>query len=108
MEQWIKTIVGHCKQIIAMVQRNTELLLSMHGLLAKLETLLTSSKVDLPSIVFENVLGIKMLLPFQLCDTWKVSIAFRYASEYPLVRTPSTKYVHFCPGFHQITQSNVR
>ncbi|KAG6355630.1 hypothetical protein INS49_003592 [Diaporthe citri] len=71
MEQWIKTIVEHCKQIIAMVQRNTQLLLSMHGLLAKLETLLAGSRVDLPSIVFENVLGIRTLLPFQLCDTWE-------------------------------------
>lgn len=76
MEKWIKTIVEHCKHIIDMVQRNTELLLSMHSLLAKLETLL-SSRVDLPSIVFENVLGIRMLLPFQLCDTWEVSGAAR-------------------------------
>lgn len=107
MEQWIKTIVEHCKEIIAMVQRNTELLLSMHGLLAKLETLLAGSRVDLPSIVFENVLGIRMLLPFQLCDTWEVSGVIRYACEYPLFRTPSTKYIHFYLGFHQTTRSHV-
>lgn len=82
MEQWIRTIIEHCKQIIAMVQRNTELLLSIHGLLAKLETSLAWSRVDLPSIVFENVLGTRMLLPFQLCDTWEVSGAIRYACEY--------------------------
>lgn len=95
MEQWIKTIVEHCKQIIAMVQRNTELLLSMHGLLAKLETLLAGSRINLPSIVFENVLGIKMLLPFQLCDTWEVSAAVSYAREYTLFSTPSTEYIQF-------------
>lgn len=107
MEQWIKTIVEHCKQIIATVQRNTELLLSMHGLLAKLETLLAGSRVDLPSIVFENVLGIRMLLPFQLCDTWEVSGTVRYACEYPLFGTPTTKYIQFCLGFHQTTRSHV-
>ncbi|KAF3766198.1 hypothetical protein M406DRAFT_330034 [Cryphonectria parasitica EP155] len=56
MEEWIEKIVEQCKQLIAMVQKNTETLLSMHAMLA--------------SIVFENVLGIKMLLPYQLCDTW--------------------------------------
>lgn len=107
MEQWIKTIVEHCKEIIAMVQRNTELLLSMHGLLAKLETLLAGSRVDLPSIVFENVLGIRMLLPFQLCDTWEVSGAVRYACEYPLFSTPYTKCIYCCLGFYQTTRSHV-
>lgn len=108
MEQWIKTIVEHCKQIIAMVQRNTELLLSMHGLLAKLETLLIGSRVDLPSIVFEDVLGIRMLLPFQLCDTWEVSGASRCACEYPLFREPSTERIHLCLGFQQATRSHVQ
>lgn len=107
MQQWIKAIVEHCKQIIVMVQRNTELLLSMHGLLAKLETLLTGSRVDLPSIVFENVLGIRMLLPFQLCDTWEVSGAVELTSQCPLFRTSSTKYIYSCPGFHQTTRSHV-
>lgn len=107
MEQWIKTIVEHCKQIIAMVQRNTELLLNMHSIMAKLETMLAGSRVDLPSIVFENVLGIKMLLPFQLCDTWEVSGAVRYACEYPLFRAPSSKHIHFCLGSHQTPRSHV-
>lgn len=106
MEQWVKTIVEHCKRIIAMVQRNTELLLSIHSLLAKLETLL-GSRVDLPSIVFENVLGIRMLLPFQLCDTWEVSGAARCACEYPVFRTPSTENIHLSLGLQQTTWSHV-
>ena len=74
LEEWMSKIVRYCKEIISMVQRNTELLLSLHGMLAKFEWLLSCSKIELPSIVFENVFGIKMILPYQLCTTWKVSI----------------------------------
>ena len=74
MEDWIRKIVEYCKEITAKVQRNTDILLSLHAMLAKFELLLSRARLDLPSIIFENVFGIKMLLPLQLCDTWDVSI----------------------------------
>jgi hypothetical protein len=73
MEEWIIKIVEYCKEITAKVQRNTDILLSLHAMLAKFEFLLGRARIDLPAVVFENVFGIKMLLPLQLCDTWDVS-----------------------------------
>ena len=72
LENWIKTIVQYCKDIISMVQRNTRLLLSLYEMLAKLERTLSIARVDLPILEFENPFGIKMALPWQLCETWEV------------------------------------
>ena len=73
LENWIKTIVQYCKEIISLVTRNTKLLLSLHTMLVKLERTLSIARVDLPILEFENPFGIKMALPFQLCETWEVS-----------------------------------
>ena len=73
IERWIRKIVQYCKDLIAMVQRNTHLLLSLHGTLARLERLLHTPGLNLPILEFENSFGIKMALPFQLCDTWEVN-----------------------------------
>lgn len=77
MKEWVRTIVDHSQHILNMVQKNTEILLSVNSLLGRLETLLTITKIDLPSLVFEDAFGRKMLLPFQLCDSWDVSLALQ-------------------------------
>lgn len=77
MEGWVEAIVDQCQHLLDTVQRNTQILLSMNGLLCRLEMLLTTSKVDFPSIVFEDAFGVKMLLPFQLCNSWDVSFVLQ-------------------------------
>jgi hypothetical protein len=74
LEGWIRPIVQHCKDIISQVQRNTGLLLSLHGLLTSLELALRRPEIAnvLPIIELENAFGIKMALPYPLCDTWEV------------------------------------
>jgi hypothetical protein len=74
LEGWIRAIVQHCKDIIGQVQRNTGLLLSIHGLLTSLELALRRPEIAniLPIIELENAFGIKMALPYQMCDTWEV------------------------------------
>jgi hypothetical protein len=72
LEQWIKAIVQYCKDIIGLVQRNTHLLLSLHGIMTRLEVALRKSGTNLPILEFENPFGITMALPFQMCDTWEV------------------------------------
>lgn len=72
LEEWIRKIVEYCKTIIGQIQRNTGMLLSLHGLVASLESSLRHSGIDLPVLELENPFGIRMALPFQLCDTWEV------------------------------------
>ncbi|KAI0534576.1 hypothetical protein GGR58DRAFT_520161 [Xylaria digitata] len=70
MEDWIRQIVQFCKDIIAMVERNTQILLSLHGMMTKLSVLLSRSNIQLPILEFENPFGHTLALPYQLCDTW--------------------------------------
>lgn len=99
MEEWADKLIQYCKEIITMVRRNTEILLSLHGMLAKFELLVSRSKVDLPSIVFENVFGIKMVLPYQLCNTWEAGISshndFHFSSG-PTMLTPCFRHSLDC------------
>ena len=73
LESWIKNIVQYYAEIITMIERNTRLLLSLYGILAKLERTLSTAGIDLPILEFETPLRVKMALPFQLCETWEVS-----------------------------------
>ena len=75
LEEWIKAIVQYCKDIIALVRQNTHLLLSLHGIMTRLEVVLRQPGINLPILEFENPFGIKMALPFQMCDTWEVCTA---------------------------------
>ncbi|KAF4335411.1 hypothetical protein FBEOM_10737 [Fusarium beomiforme] len=71
LERWIKTVVQYCNEIIGLVQRNTHILLSLHGIVMRLESAMRVPGVNCPVIEFENPFGIKMALPFQMCDTWE-------------------------------------
>ncbi|KAF5227064.1 hypothetical protein FANTH_14883, partial [Fusarium anthophilum] len=71
LEIWIKTIVQYCNEIIDLVQRNTDILLSIHGIVTRLESAMRVPGVNCPILEFENPFGIKMALPFQMCDTWE-------------------------------------
>ncbi|KAI8629558.1 hypothetical protein F5Y19DRAFT_475545 [Xylariaceae sp. FL1651] len=70
MEDWVRKIVQYCKDIIAMVERNTQILLSLHGMITKLSLMLSQSNVHLPILEFENPFGHNLALPYQMCDTW--------------------------------------
>ncbi|KAJ8131166.1 hypothetical protein O1611_g2461 [Lasiodiplodia mahajangana] len=70
MEDWIRKIVQYCKDIIAMVDRNTQILLTLHSMMTRLSVLLNRSGVSLPILEFENPFGHTLALPYQLCDTW--------------------------------------
>lgn len=72
LEKWIQKVVEYCKSIIGQVQRNTEMLLSLHRLVTDLEMSLRRPGIGLPVLDLENPFGIRMALPFQLCDTWEV------------------------------------
>lgn len=72
LEGWIRAVVQHCKDIIGQVQRNTDLLLSLHGLLASLEGALRRPDITLPILELEDPFGIKMALPYQVCNNWEV------------------------------------
>ncbi|KAI1323345.1 hypothetical protein F5Y16DRAFT_384007 [Xylariaceae sp. FL0255] len=71
MESWISQIVNYCKSIIYMVEKNTQILLSLHGMMTKVSALLSQSAINLPILEFEDPFGQKLALPFQLCDTWE-------------------------------------
>ncbi|KAF5662785.1 hypothetical protein FDENT_13288 [Fusarium denticulatum] len=71
LELWIKTVVKYCNEIINLVQRNTGILLSLHGIVTRLESAMRVPGVNCPILEFENPFGIKMALPFQMCDTWE-------------------------------------
>lgn len=70
-------MVDHCQRILDMVQMNTQIILSMNGLLRRLEVHLATPRVHHPSLVFEDAFGVKLLLPFELCQPWDVSLAFQ-------------------------------
>jgi hypothetical protein len=72
LELWIKTVVQYCNEIINLVQRNTGILLSLHGIVTRLESAIRVPGVNCPILEFENPFGIKMALPYQMCDTWEV------------------------------------
>ncbi|KAF5549803.1 hypothetical protein FMEXI_4054 [Fusarium mexicanum] len=71
LEIWIRTLVQYCNEIIDLVQRNTDMLLSIHGIVTRLESAMGVPGVNCPILEFENPFGIKMALPFQMCDTWE-------------------------------------
>ncbi|KAK3376530.1 hypothetical protein B0T24DRAFT_221773 [Lasiosphaeria ovina] len=71
LEEWIRAMLQYCKDIIAQVQRNTGVLLSLHGLVTNLELALRRPGINLPILELENPFGIRMALPYQLCDTWE-------------------------------------
>ncbi|KAF4455186.1 hypothetical protein F53441_2424, partial [Fusarium austroafricanum] len=71
LERWIKAIVQYCNEIIGLVQRNTHILLSLHDVVTRLESALRVPGVTCPVLEFENPFGIKMALPYQMCDTWE-------------------------------------
>ncbi|ENH64915.1 hypothetical protein FOC1_g10005684 [Fusarium oxysporum f. sp. cubense race 1] len=72
LERWIKTVVQYCNEIIGLVQRNTRILLSLHDIVMRLESAMRAPDVTCPVLEFENLFGIKMALPYQMCDTWEV------------------------------------
>jgi archaellum biogenesis ATPase FlaH len=72
LERWIKAVVQYCNEIIGLVQRNTHILLSLHDVVTRLESAMRVPGVNCPVLEFENPFGIKMALPFQMCDTWEV------------------------------------
>ncbi|EXL73341.1 hypothetical protein FOPG_11392 [Fusarium oxysporum f. sp. conglutinans race 2 54008] len=72
LERWIKTVVQYCNEIIGLVQRNTRILLSLHDIVMRLESAMRAPGVTCPVLEFENLFGIKMALPYQMCDTWEV------------------------------------
>jgi chromosome segregation ATPase len=72
LEEWMQKLVQFCKDIIEMVQRNTQLLLSLHSMLARIEAMLPQARIDLPILKLENPFGITVALPFQICDSWEV------------------------------------
>jgi hypothetical protein len=78
LENWIRQIVECCKAIIGQVQQNTGMLLSLHGLVKSLEMTLRRTGIDLPVLELENPFGVRMALPYQLCDTWEVRIICLY------------------------------
>ncbi|KAF5638009.1 hypothetical protein F52700_4712 [Fusarium sp. NRRL 52700] len=69
LEIWIKTVVQYCNEIISLVQRNTSILLSLHGIVTRLESAMRVPGVNCPILEFENPFGIRIALPFQMCDT---------------------------------------
>ncbi|KAM5386027.1 uncharacterized protein FOBCDRAFT_208364 [Fusarium oxysporum Fo47] len=71
LERWIKTVVQYCNEIIGLVQRNTRILLSLHDIVMRLESAMRAPGVTCPVLEFENPFGIKMALPYQMCDTWE-------------------------------------
>lgn len=77
MEGWIGTMVDHCQRILDMVQMNTQILLSMNVLLRRFEVNLVTSRMRHPSLVFEDAFGVRMPLPFELCQPWDVRLAFQ-------------------------------
>lgn len=72
LTHWTGKVAQYCKEILSMVERNTAILLSLHGMMVKMEMLLAKG-IDLPILQFENPFGIKMALPYHLCETWDVS-----------------------------------
>jgi len=78
LENWIRQIVECCKAIICQVQQNTGMLLSLHGLVKSLEMTLRRTGIDLPVLELENPFGVRMALPYQLCNTWEVRIKCLY------------------------------
>ncbi|KAK3904057.1 hypothetical protein C8A05DRAFT_14041 [Staphylotrichum tortipilum] len=92
LEKWIGDIVQYCKGIIGQVRRNTDLLLSLHGLFTRLELALRDPNLCLgpPVLAFENPFGVHLTLPYQMCDTWEgmcrmLSIMFVDKPGYQLV-----------------------
>ncbi|PNP77017.1 hypothetical protein FNYG_09630 [Fusarium nygamai] len=73
LERWIKTVVRYCNEIIGLVQRNTRILLSLHNIVMRLESAMRMPTISLPVLEFENPFGIKMALPYQMCDTWETA-----------------------------------
>ncbi|RBQ79387.1 hypothetical protein FVER14953_12183 [Fusarium verticillioides] len=71
LERWIKTVVSYCNEIIGLAQRNTRILLSLHDIVMRLESAMRTPTISLPVLEFENPFGIKMALPYQMCDTWE-------------------------------------
>jgi hypothetical protein len=72
LERWIKTVVQYCNEIIGLVKRNTRILLSLHDIVTRLESAMRAPGVTCPVLELENPFGIKMALPYQMCDTWEV------------------------------------
>ncbi|KAK4102634.1 hypothetical protein N658DRAFT_558251 [Parathielavia hyrcaniae] len=71
LKKWIKAVLQACKDIIDRTQRTTGLLLSLHGLITSLEQALRRPDISLPILELENPFGVRMALPYQLCDTWE-------------------------------------
>lgn len=76
VERWLKAIAQYCKGIISMVERNTRILLELRILLENVESKIMHVGIDLPILVFQDPFGERMALPWQLCQTWTVSLSF--------------------------------
>lgn len=97
LEDWITKIVDYCKEIMAMVHRNTRMLLQLHSMLAKLEIAISRNNINLPILEFENPFGVRMALPFQLCETWEVSLLCSWISRDLISKgTSPTTPCHVC------------
>ncbi|KAI0453856.1 hypothetical protein F5B21DRAFT_269944 [Xylaria acuta] len=54
MESRIRQIVQFCKDIIAIIEKNTQTLLLLHSIITQLSVLLSRSNINLPILEFEN------------------------------------------------------